>query len=129
MPEEQPTTRTDPELVRQLDRAADVNDNVEAVFIFHPDDASDAAPSAERTEELTEQVLRRIRRRTGESEERVNVFKQLGSFVVCASPAFIRQIISEPEIAAAVANRQPGATIEKQVTRSPRESKTKKKQI
>ena len=127
MPDGTPATRTDPELIRQLDAAAAADESVEAVFIFHPDDLSDTAPSAERTEELTQLVLDRVKRRTGESEERVNVFRQLGSFVVSASPSFIRQIMSEPEIAAAVANQQPGASIEKQVSRREPESKPKKR--
>jgi hypothetical protein len=128
MAEKKPAIRIDPELVRQLDAAAEAAESVEAVFMLQSDDPSQAVPSAERTEELARLVLNRVKQRTGETEDRVNVFTQLGSFVVSASASFIREVMSEPEIAAAVANRQPGSSIEKQSGNAVQEMKPKKRQ-
>lgn len=119
------TTRTDPELVRQLKAAAADERSVEAVFRLHPDDPSDVAPSPERTEELTHEVLQRVKDRTGGCEERLNVFRHMGAFAVSADPAFIAELLSEPEIAAAVANQQPDYQVEVPVKKPPPGTKSK----
>ncbi|HXD33773.1 MAG TPA: hypothetical protein VN643_21815 [Pyrinomonadaceae bacterium] len=100
---------TDPELVKQLDQA-DVDEKpVEAVIRLKPDKAADIVPSAERTEEITKQLLARAKKQSGKTAGQYNVFRNLGSFVVSAHPTFIRELISLPEVAAVTANQQPGS--------------------
>lgn len=104
--------KTDSELIQQLDNTRAGEPLVEAVVRFRPDDPKQVVPSPERTEELTQKVLDRVKKQLGKSEARYNVFRNLGSFVVSAEPEFLRELISQPEVAAAVANRQPqGALI------------------
>lgn len=108
MSEKGPNAKTDPELVRQLEIAAESKKPVEAVFILRSDDPSQIVPAPERTEELTREILKRVKKRARSSEHRYNVFRNLGSFVVSAPPTFLRELMLQPEIAAAMANQQPG---------------------
>jgi len=113
------STKTDPELIRQLNNTTASEQTIEAVVRLLPDDASQIVPSPERTEKLTQQILNRVKKRVGSSETRYNVFKNLGSFVVSANPAFLRELISQPEVAAAVANQQPGSALIPPVKKAP----------
>ena len=106
----QSNTNTDPELVRQMHAATDDDDaSVEAVFMLAPEDPSEVVPSPERTEELTRHLLERVKARIGKAAEDVNVFRNMGSFVVSAHPDFLRELIAQPEVASAMANQQPQA--------------------
>ena len=117
--------KTDPELLKQLEAtAASDTSEVEAVIRLKPDDASQVVPTAERTEELTNELLSRVKSEIGESVSRYNVFRNLGAFVVSAPPPFIRKLISQPEVAAATANRQPESVVMPPVEKSPTRTKT-----
>jgi hypothetical protein len=107
MPQSQSSGMVDPELVRQMNEVAASDKPVEAVVRLRADDPSEIVPSPERTEELAEKVLKRVAKRSGNPKTRYNVFKNLGSFFVSAPTEFVRELISQPEVAAAVANRQP----------------------
>lgn len=100
-------TNTDPELVRQMHAATGDDASVEAVFMLAPEDPSQIVPSPERTEELTRHLLERVKARIGKGAVDFNVFRNMGSFVVSAHPAFLRELIAQPEIASAMANQQP----------------------
>jgi len=52
-------------------------------------------------------LLQRVEQRIGLHPQAVNVFQQLGSFVVVAAPAFLAELLTQPEVHAAMANRQP----------------------
>jgi len=102
-------TNTDPELVRQMRAATGADGSVEAVFMLAPEDPSQIVPSPERTKELTRQLLERVKASIGKGVEDVNVFHNMGSFVVSAHPDFLRELIAQPEIASAMANQQQQA--------------------
>lgn len=130
MAKNEPNFSPDPELTRQIDLASTKDDAVEAVFILSPDDPSEVVPSSERTEKLTRQVLERVKKSVGRREKKVNIFRNMGSFVVSADPTFLRELMSQPEIAGAMANRQPGAasfgSVKKRIVRSSDRAKAKK---
>jgi hypothetical protein len=107
--ERESNTNTDPELVRQMHAATGDDASVEAVFMLAPEDPSQIVPSPERTEELTRHLLERVKARIGKAAGDFNVFRHMGSFVVSAHPAFLRELIAQPEIASAMANQQPQA--------------------
>ena len=114
------TPKIDPELTRQLEMTAASQDKkVEAVIRLKPEDASQVVPAPERTESLTNQLMERVHEQIGESATRYNVFRNLGSFVVSAPPSFIRELISQPEVASAVANQQPGSAAMPPVEKRP----------
>lgn len=102
--------KTDPELLRQIDSVAANNDSIQAVFslalplkkLLDPKQVEDAA----------NQVLERAEKEVGTKPKDVNIFKNLGSFVVSAEASLIRQIIDDPDIASAVANKQPEKILE-----------------
>ncbi len=105
----------DPELIRQLDEAPG---EVAAVLRLRGENASEIVPSPERTEELTHQVVGRVKKKLG-AEARYNVFKNLGSFVVSGGPQLIRELIAQPEVVAAVANEQPSSPMIEPVRKAP----------
>jgi hypothetical protein len=118
--------RTDPELLRQLEAASSNDQPVEAVIFLRPDNPSEIAPSPERTREITRKVLDRVESRTGSRERRYNVFGNMGSFVVSALPSFLKELLRQPEIVAAMANQQPGDAMIRPVKRRSVESSPKK---
>lgn len=98
--------KTDPELLRQIDSVGTNDDSIQAVFSL-------ALPikkllDPKQVEETANQVLERAEKEVGSKPKDVNIFKNLGSFVVSADASFIRQIIDDPDIASAIANKQPG---------------------
>jgi hypothetical protein len=105
--EDQPRARADPELLRQLAEAAASGEPVEAVFILRRRSGSVLAP--DEVEHVTNQVLRRAQCEAGSHMKDVNVFKNMGSFVVAGEPSLLRLLLEQPEIEAGIANRQPGS--------------------
>jgi hypothetical protein len=98
--------RVDPYLEEMLDESAASRDLVEAVFqLRSPGDAP--APTPDETEAIARDVIARAQKEAGATVDALNVFRNLGSFVVRAEPALVREIINAPEISTAVANRQP----------------------
>lgn len=97
----------DPEFLRQI-AAAPADSTVEAVVRLKPA-GDDAAAGPDETERLTHELVSRAQRRSGQHEDAVNVFRYLGSFAVAAKPAFLKVLMDQPEVAAVVANRQPGS--------------------
>jgi hypothetical protein len=105
--EDQPRTRADPELLRQLDEAEASKEPVEAVFILRRPSGSVLAP--DEVEQVANQVLGRVQDETGSQVKDVNVFKNMGSFVVAGESLLLRRLLDQPEIEAGIANRQPGS--------------------
>ncbi len=97
--------KTDPELLRQLEAATTDQALVQAVFTLQLPKSHETAP--ERVEELTHQVLNRVADKIGADAHEVNIFRNLGAFVVSAPAPFINALLTQPEIASATANRQP----------------------
>ena len=110
MPTRKRRAKIDPELTRQIDKAAlEVSAHggtVEAVVMLRqtPDQI---AADPDRTEALALEILNRVKERVGSGAKTVNVFRNLGSFVVAADPGFLRELVAQPEIASALANRRP----------------------
>lgn len=97
----------DPELVRLLSMSAG-DEPVEAVVRLRPTSGA-PAPSPDETERLTHELVNRTQKESGQQQGAVNVFKYLGSFAISARPSFLRTLIAQPEVASALANRQPGS--------------------
>jgi len=100
--------KVDKELMNQLAAAHD--GTVEAVVKLKPAGTQIVSPP-ERTERLTKRVLERTSKKSGHTPERYNVFRNLGSFVVAANPGFIRELMSQPEVSAVIANQQQGSAL------------------
>lgn len=95
----------DPQLREQLAQAGE--SHVEAVFRLRPDTRTSArAAPAGRTTARVGALLARMEGKLAESPSAVNVFRNLGYFVVSASPRFIRALAEQPEVASAQANRR-----------------------
>lgn len=98
-------TRVDPELTRQLSGASLSAETLSAVFTLRPARLKGTSP--EGVETLTHQILERASQSAGVAVSDVNVFRNLGSFVVSARAPLIQALLDAPEIASATANRRP----------------------
>jgi hypothetical protein len=111
--------KMDSELLRQLNDEATGDEPIVAVVRLRPDDPSQIVPEPERTEEITREVLARVQKLTGGEQSRYNVFKNLGYFVVAADKPFVRELVSQPEVARVIANVQPGSAYMPPVNKRP----------
>jgi hypothetical protein len=103
--------RVDPELRRQLsDAAAAEAAPVEAVLRLRPTTRSAVAPPPAVTRGLAELVVGRVAEELGAAADQydVNVFPNLGYFVLSAPPGFVERVLDQPEVASASANRRRG---------------------
>jgi hypothetical protein len=98
--------KVDAELAQQMQDAASANEPMQVVFRLRPDVPGKLATSPEKTEQLAQELTQRVSEKTGMQVGKVNVFRNLGSFFVSAAPGFIRELINQPEIASAIANRR-----------------------
>jgi hypothetical protein len=107
-------TRVDPELRRQLSRAATARTEpaapVEAVLRLRPATRRGPAPSGGEARDLAAVVVARVAEELGVSpgDYDVNVFENLGYFVLAAPPGFVERVLDQPEVASASANRRRG---------------------
>jgi hypothetical protein len=112
--------RVDPELIAQVSAAATRSQPiVEAVIRVRPEDPAQPAASPERTEAIARQLVERVGKETGAAAERVNVFRNLGTFAVAASPEFVKTLYRQPEVASAMANRPRGGALIPPVAKRP----------
>ncbi len=97
--------KLDPVLIKQLSAAQQTSsDPIEAVVYLRPTKGS-AALQADRVERTVTTLLDRVNQSTGCQPRDYNTFRNLGSFVVVAEASFIRELLKQPEVASAVANR------------------------
>lgn len=105
--ESEAIAKVDTELLRQLDDEGTTGEPIVAVVRLHSDDPSQIVPLPEQTEQITQELLERVHQLVGGGEIHHNIFKNLGYFVVSADKPFLRELISQPEVAKAIANVQP----------------------
>jgi len=98
--------KTHEDLIRQIETAEAADEGVEAVFSIHSPDPGKRFATPEQTERVVKSLILRLEKETGESPADYNIFKNLGSFAVAASPRFMRRILDQDEIASGLANRE-----------------------
>lgn len=101
--------RIDPELQAQLAAAAGRGAAAprQAVIQLRPEAGDTVVPGPERTHAIARSVLARVTRKLGREPRAFHVFPHLGTFVVSASTEFLRELLDQPEVQGALANR-PG---------------------
>jgi hypothetical protein len=99
------TAKAHDELIRQIETAEAANEGVEAVFSIRSPDPARKFATPEQTESVVKSLIERLEVETGESPSDYNIFKNLGSFAVAASPRFMRRMLDQSEIESALANR------------------------
>lgn len=122
------TAKVDPELERQISSASAEAKTVQAVLMLRQSPPQIAA-NAQGATALVEKVLKRVKEKAGTAAKQVNIFQNLGMFIVEAEPSFLRELVAQPEIASAVANNQPGEAMTpppatKPATKTPTHPKT-----
>lgn len=96
----------DLDLEGQLVRAEKAGKPLQVVFFLkHPRLGEQKPLSAEETEATARHVLQRAADETGEAPEDINVFRNLGSFVVRGSGRLVRKVLEQKEIQSAKANQ------------------------
>ena len=98
--------KVDPELIKQLDAAAAGHKPVGAVFTLKVGDGQKFLPPEE-VEAIVERVVKRAEVQAGTPPVRVNVYKNLGTFMVSAPPPFVRTLMDQDEISTAAAKPEP----------------------
>ena len=96
----------DPALIEQLDAAEKEGGSAEVAAICLLQGAFDksGAVSQKNITRVVNRLLKSVAETTGTVHGDHNVFKSMGSFVVAAPAAFIRELISREEIRSAMAN-------------------------
>ena len=92
----------DPDLDEELEAASRAGTPVQAVIFL---DGSDKAPAPEETEAAVDKLLAAVERTTAEKPTAVNVFRNLHSFAIEASPQFLRALVDHPGVRSVRANR------------------------
>jgi hypothetical protein len=96
----------DPELLRQLLAADAIEEEIQVVFVLRPPQSAQKFLTPDETERVTRSVLERVEKESGSQARDINIFRNTGSFVVQARPAFVRKLMIQDEILSALANRQ-----------------------
>jgi hypothetical protein len=96
--------KVDPQLLQQLNMVGASQDVVQAVFQLKLPPSRLLDPEA--VEAAVQTVLSLVKQEVGEEASEVNIFRNIGAFVVCAHAPFIRALMKKPEIASATANIQ-----------------------
>ncbi|HEX8915331.1 MAG TPA: hypothetical protein VF796_23460 [Humisphaera sp.] len=104
-PPDDARAKTDPELIRQLDEAAD-DATVEAVLGLQPAGAGQGVLPPQGTEAIVSRVIERVRETVGAGPVRVKVFRNLASFAVSAPASFVRHLLEQAEVRSARSNRR-----------------------
>ena len=102
------TRDADPDLLRRLQEAEAVAGEVQVVFVLRPPQSRTELLTPDEIEQVTRSILERVERECGSQARALNIFRNIGSFVVQAAPAFVRKLMAQEEIASAVPNSQPG---------------------
>ncbi|HEU4508129.1 MAG TPA: hypothetical protein VFR78_07830 [Pyrinomonadaceae bacterium] len=101
----QQTPKTDPELLRQITAAKDKKDPVVGILRIRPEDPTKKTNSPERTKEIANEVVNRVSKKVGSKAGRINVLGNLGVIILSAPPRFMTEVLQQPEIFSAMANR------------------------
>src|SRR5262245_4201709 len=106
-----------PELRKQLTEAP-ASKPLEATFTLDPGPGQKYIPE-DQVHAKVKEIVQKVSREIGEAHEVVNVFDQIGSFVVRARPAFLKALIECPEVTAAMANQQSEELLIRPVRKGP----------
>jgi subtilisin len=102
--------RVDPSLLRELAEAEHRNLPLQAVFVLRRGEG-EPPPRPEETEQKVSRLLQGASQETGEEPVAVNVFRNLNSFALEASPAFVRTLLRCRDVQSARSNRGPSPRI------------------
>jgi transposase len=105
-PRDEAPAQVDPSLLRELEDAERAARPLEAVVFLRRGEAA-GTPTPDQTERDVAKLLRSAERDTGERAAAVNVFRNLHSFALAASPSFIRSVLRDERVASARSNRGP----------------------
>ncbi|MFO0952995.1 MAG: S8 family serine peptidase [Isosphaeraceae bacterium] len=111
--------KVDPELIKQLDAAAAGTGPVAAVFTLKAGEGQKFLPPEE-VEAAVGRAMKRAEKESGATPHRLNVFKNLGTFMISAPPALVRSLLDQDEIATASAKpAQPDEVLIRPVHKHP----------
>jgi hypothetical protein len=100
--------KIDPILSNLLQETRSSVEPIQVVVVLKSGLGEKPASSSE-THEAAHDLIHRVEQETGEAPRRYNVFGNLSSFAIEATPNFIRRLVEKDEVASAIANQQPGS--------------------
>ena len=77
-----------------------------AVIRLVPTSAEAPVPSPEETDRIAHKLLAQAQKSAKSDTPDYNVFRNLGYLVVLATPAYLKAIVNQPEVAHAFPNRR-----------------------
>ena len=115
------SSKIEPTLASALDEAG-TNDLIQAVVELRAEVAGRMRDPAA-SEDMATALIHRVAEETGESPSRYNVFRNLSSLAIEATPKFIRRLVEDDEVISAVANQQSGLGVDGPTSTSKRPSR------
>jgi hypothetical protein len=100
-------TKADQNLLQQLETQHATGDAVQAWFRLKSDPLSQAS-GAQETTTVANSLVQRVKEHLGEEAESFKILPNLNSFMVSARPAFVRELIHQPEVESARSTNVPG---------------------
>ena len=97
-------SKIDSTLASALEHAG-THDPVQAVIALRSDRAGKIIEPAD-AEAMATKLIEQVTKETGESPTRYNIFRNLSSLAIEATPKFIRRMVEHDEVISAVANQQ-----------------------
>ena|SRR6185369_9248457 len=98
------SSKIDPTLASALEHAG-AHDPIQAVIALRSDKAGKIIDPAD-AEIMATNLIEQVTKETGESPARYNIFRNLSSLAIEATPKFIRRLVEHDEVISAVANQQ-----------------------
>jgi hypothetical protein len=93
--------KVDPDLLAHIKSAIGPSSQVAAVVKLRPKDSQALTLPPVETQQVTEDVLDRVRQKLGEREQDYSVLDMLGAFNLVAPANFILELLKQPEVASA----------------------------
>ena len=98
-------SKIDSTLASALERAG-THDSIQAVIGLRSDKAGKLIDPAD-TEAMATKLIEQVTKETGEPPARYNIFRNLSSLAIEATPKFIRRLVEHDEVISAAANQPP----------------------
>jgi hypothetical protein len=120
--------KTDSLLMQQLDQPKSSDELVQAWFRLKSGDSADSASSSpEEITSLANSLVQRVKDQLGVEVQSIHVLPNLNSFMIAAHPAFVRELIRQPEVESARSTNVPGLGLIQPVKSQPVELPSPKK--
>lgn len=97
--------KADPKLQQMLEHPVSDDETIEVAVTLQAAERKDGL-SPEDADSITRRLVDDVSLHCGEKPEALNIFRNIGAFVVAAKPGLIRALLDHEDVGRAMANRQ-----------------------